>query len=408
MPAAVSVVIASWNATSTIERAIRSVIDDPSPDLEVLVVDDGSTDGTPEVVARLVAEDPRVRLEALPENRGVSVARNHALTVVRGEWLSFLDADDRLFPGAIAAFRRPTVDSAVKVVVAQRIWTDGTDTWLSPTYDVPDIRQAGRKSIWTHPGLLSYASTTGKLIHRSLTTGLTFQGRVMGDQPWTIRAMLRAGDGIEVIEDLVYEWTRPVAGAEQVVTITSATRTSTTRAVELATMAPIVWAEVRDEADALPLDQVARATIQRAYFDRLIRSDLSVPLRQALERRDPATADYLAGLAGFVAATPADVVRRSEALETGLLRPPARHWTRLDAAGRDAYWRLVRTALAARPGLARTIGGTARAPAFLAVRWRGAPLGTAIASAYLGVAGWLRDHLPGRDRGQPSGPTIRS
>ena len=337
----------------------------------------------------------------------MSVARNHALTVVRGEWLAFLDADDRLFPGAIAALRRPTADPAVRVVVGQRIWTDGTETWLSPTYDVPDIRLPGRKSIASHPGLLSYASTTGKLIQRSLTDGLVFEGRVMGDQPWTIRAMLRAGDGIEVIDDLVYEWTRP-SGDAPVVTITSATRTSTSRAVDLATMAPLVWAEVRDEADALPLDQVARSTVQRAYFDRLVRSDLAVPLRQALERRDPATAAYLTGLADFLAATPADVLRRSEALEIGLLRPPARYWTRLDAPGRDAYWRLVRIALAARPELARTIGGTARAPAFLAVWWRGSPVGTAIASAYLSVVGFVRDRLPGRERGQPSGPRIRS
>jgi glycosyltransferase involved in cell wall biosynthesis len=406
-PVAVSVVIAAWNAAATIERAIRSVLDDPAPDLELVVVDDGSTDGTPDVVARLAAVDPRLRLERLPQNAGVSNARNHALTVVRGAWLAFLDADDRWFPGALSALRRPTADPAVRVVVGQRIWTDGTDTWLSPTYDVPDIRQPGRKSIATHPGLLSYASTTGKLIHRSLTDGLVFHGRVMGDQPWTVRAMLRASDGIVVIDDLIYEWTRPTAEAA-VVTITSATRTSTTGAIELATMAPLVWADVRDETEALPLDATARATVQRAYFDRLVRSDLSVPLRQAVDWRDPATGAYLEGLATFVAAVPTDIVRRSVALETGLLRPPARYWTRLDGAARDAYWRLVRVALAARPSLARTTGGTARAPAFLAVRWLGSPIGTTLASTYLGVAGWLRDHLPGRDRGQPSGPRIRS
>ena len=403
----VSVVIAAWNAADTIERAIRSVLDDPSPDLEVLVVDDGSTDATPDVVAGLSAEDPRVRLERLPENQGVSAARNHAMTVVRGPWLAFLDADDRLFPGAIAALRRPTADPTVRVVVAQRIWTDGVETWLSPTYDVPDIRQPGRKSIPTHPGLLSYASTTGKLIHRSLTSGLAFRGRVMGDQPWTIRAMLRAGDAIEVIDDLVYEWSRPTAAAE-FTTITSETRTSTERAVELATMAPLVWREVADEAAALGLAGTAQQVVRVAYFDRLIRSDLAVPLRQALERRDAATAAYVEGLAAFVEATPADVVAASERVVSGLLRPPAWHWSRLPPDARGAYWRLVRATLRARPRLALQVRGRKRAPAFVAAHRLGAPVGTAFGSLVLGFDAWLRARRGDRDAAQSIGPTIRS
>ena len=73
-------------------------------------------------------------------------------------------------------------------MIGQRIWTDGTTSWVSPVYDIPDIREPGRKAIATHPGLLSYASATGKALHRSLVTGLRFEGRVLGDQPWTIRA----------------------------------------------------------------------------------------------------------------------------------------------------------------------------------------------------------------------------
>jgi glycosyltransferase involved in cell wall biosynthesis len=369
------------------------VLDDPSPDLEVVVVDDGSIDGTPDLVARLVAEDPRVRAERLPENQGVSVARNHALTLARGTWLGFLDADDRLLPGAIAALRRPTVDPAVKVVVGQRIWTDGTDRWITPTYDRPDIRVPGRKSIATHPGLLSYASTTGRLVHRSMTEGLTFEGRVMGDQPWTIRAMLRAGSGIEVIEDVVYEWSRPPDGASGE-TITSATRTSTTKAVELARMAALAYTAVRAEAAVQVLDDALRHGVEVAYLDRIIRADLSVPLRQALERRDPAIGDYLAALADLLAGAPGPVLADSAALVSGLLRPPARAWGRLTPDGRVAYRQSLATVAAADPAVRRRILGPLGTPCLGA---RGGPLADAWLGLLDAVLGIIRPVRPWRE-----------
>ena len=83
-------------------------------------------------------------------------------------------------------------------------WTPGS----RPQYDRPDIREPGRKSLVANPGLMFYASGTGKLFHRSIREGLRFEGRVLGDQPWTLRALLRAGDRIEVIGDVVYEWDR--------------------------------------------------------------------------------------------------------------------------------------------------------------------------------------------------------
>ena len=117
----------------------------------------------------------------------------------------------------------PTADPTVRAVIGQRIWSDGERTWLSSRYDIPDIREPGRKSIATHPGLLYYASCTGKAFHRSLLDGLRFEGRVLGDQAWTIRALLRAGAGIEVVADTVFEWSRPRPGAA-VETITTRAR----------------------------------------------------------------------------------------------------------------------------------------------------------------------------------------
>ena len=233
-----SILVPTWNAATTVERALDSVLAERVIPLEVVVVDDASTDGTADLVAAIAERDPRVVLLRLPANGGVSNARNRGLELVRGEWLAFLDADDLLLPGALDALMAPTAaDPAVRAVIGQRIQNNGERRWISKGYDNPDVRTPGRKSIATHPRLMYYASIHGKVFHRSLIRGLEFEGRVLGDQPWTIRALLRAGDGIEVIGETVYEWTHPHPD-HWVETITSATKASAGRAADMARMAP--------------------------------------------------------------------------------------------------------------------------------------------------------------------------
>ncbi len=94
----VSVVMPAYNAARYIEEAIRSVLSQGWSNLEVVVVNDGSKDGTAAVV-RAIA-DPRVRVIDQP-NGGVSSARNAGIEEARGEFIAFLDADDALEPGAI-------------------------------------------------------------------------------------------------------------------------------------------------------------------------------------------------------------------------------------------------------------------------------------------------------------------
>jgi glycosyltransferase involved in cell wall biosynthesis len=96
----VSVIIPAYNRAHLVQRAIDSVLAQDFRDFELLVIDDGSTDDTAEMVAR--NHDPRLRLIRNPENLGIPRTRQRGLEEARGDYIALLDSDDRMRPGRLA------------------------------------------------------------------------------------------------------------------------------------------------------------------------------------------------------------------------------------------------------------------------------------------------------------------
>ena len=96
----VSVIIPTWNSSNTVGATIRSALAQTFPPREILVCDDGSTDGTAEVVARVV--DPRVKWIAGSHSGLPAVARNRGIAQTQGEWIAFLDSDDTWAPDKLS------------------------------------------------------------------------------------------------------------------------------------------------------------------------------------------------------------------------------------------------------------------------------------------------------------------
>lgn len=134
-----SVIIPTFNRAERLLRALRTVLDQKAEDFEVVVVDDGSSDSTPEVVRSL--EAPRLRY--LPkDNAGVCVARNTGAAASEGQWLVFLDDDDEVLPGWLEGLRAaidPT--SAVVCCGAEHVDLETGETKIlvprdmGPAYD---------------------------------------------------------------------------------------------------------------------------------------------------------------------------------------------------------------------------------------------------------------------------------
>jgi len=95
----VAIVTPAHAVAPYIGDTIRSVLAQTHPAWRMVVVDDGSTDTTAHIAGRF--DDPRIRVVAW-RNQGASAARNHGLTLVEGEAVLFLDADDQLAPDALA------------------------------------------------------------------------------------------------------------------------------------------------------------------------------------------------------------------------------------------------------------------------------------------------------------------
>ena len=111
----VSIIVPTYNSERHIKQCLDSILSQSHSDLELICVDDGSTDGTLEILERYASKDSRMKLIKRRENLGISSARNAALSVAHGEWLMFVDSDDWISPNtceqAIATARSHQADT---------------------------------------------------------------------------------------------------------------------------------------------------------------------------------------------------------------------------------------------------------------------------------------------------------
>jgi CDP-glycerol glycerophosphotransferase len=205
----VSVIVIAYNDAANLPAALASVTTQTLRDLEVIVVDDASTDGTAEVAERVAAADSRVRVVRLDVNSGgCSRPRNAGLAVATGRYVMFLDSDDtytrracrKLVTVALATGADVVSGRLVRRVVAERRdvgWQD----WL---YD----RRSFVDGILDRRELLYDTTCTNKLYRREflVSNGIRFpEGIHYEDLLFTTEVYCTAR-GIATIPDTVYVW----------------------------------------------------------------------------------------------------------------------------------------------------------------------------------------------------------
>lgn len=156
----ISVIIPTYNRAHILERAVRSVLAQEGEALEVIVVDDGSTDDTQQVLAAM--DDPRIRYERLPGQSGACAARNRGIELAQGEYIAFQDSDDEWLPGKLTRQRQQLEETGADVVFCafERYNVQGERTQVFPHE-------------WIEPDRVTYE----QLLFENLCSTQTIMGR---------------------------------------------------------------------------------------------------------------------------------------------------------------------------------------------------------------------------------------
>ena len=120
----VSIIVPVYNGAEYLDRCVASVVAQTLKDWELILVDDGSTDGSCALCDRWAQRDPRIRV-IHQKNSGVSAARNTGLDAARGEYVGFVDADDYIAPETYAVALEGLENADLVMWDAVTVWADG-------------------------------------------------------------------------------------------------------------------------------------------------------------------------------------------------------------------------------------------------------------------------------------------
>jgi succinoglycan biosynthesis protein ExoO len=143
----VSVLIATYNSALYVEAAVRSALGQTLAALEVIVVDDCSSDQTMAIIDGLAREDQRVRFDRLPCNRGPAGARNRAIEIAQGEWLAVLDSDDMFEPDRLKKLVAVAEREGADIIVDDLIMFDDEDPSAAAFFLGPHRTTAGWRTL---------------------------------------------------------------------------------------------------------------------------------------------------------------------------------------------------------------------------------------------------------------------
>lgn len=202
----VSIVIPVYNSKKYLDACLESVTSQTYDNLEVIIVDGESVDGSPEIIRRYAEQYPFVKAVSI-ENRGVSLSRNYGMELADGEYLQFVDSDDFLFPDSCERLVKAAGETGADLVIAgfeimktgemrapkEGIYA-GADAWAKELTEYYYYKRNCMNTPWN------------KLYRREGLTAQFPEGLSMGEDLMFNLQVIEKAAKIAVIPDIIYRY----------------------------------------------------------------------------------------------------------------------------------------------------------------------------------------------------------
>ena len=205
-----SIIIPVYNVAPYLGECLDSVLAQTISNWEAICVDDGSTDGCGIVLDEYAAKDGRFRV-IHQANGGVSAARNAALDMARGEWLSFLDADDWIEDSYLKDLHEAALsrDCDIALSSVKKVSPNGDTEWVGP---ISDCEKAPEDLYVTYNALCAWA--WGKLYKRKAWDGLRFPtGIAYSEDRYILHEVLYKYGAVPILGKTIYNHRMRAEGA---------------------------------------------------------------------------------------------------------------------------------------------------------------------------------------------------
>ncbi|MBC1419328.1 bifunctional glycosyltransferase/CDP-glycerol:glycerophosphate glycerophosphotransferase [Listeria fleischmannii] len=348
----VSIVTPVYNVVTYIDETISSVLKQTQEGIELILVDDGSTDGSYEKIVEYAEQHKNITV-IRQENAGPGTARNVGLEVARGQYVSFLDSDDVLPEKAIEFLYQAAISENVGVVTGISVSFNSTRSWFIQGHYQRGVFKKGRKTVVKNPEMMYTLGPCNKLYRFDIVQNLRFptEIKVGEDQPFVLEAYLASKD-IYTVDEIIYNYraredSEDVSLSQIVKSNPYKSFSDLLKSIQLSL--PLF--------DKYISNQVMREKTIEYYLSRMLSADLWAAFRGILLEGDAsAQKKAFSGITAFIELIPEQIYNRLEFLHRMISYEIVNRYTYIKKEVRGDYLNMIQIAYSKmNPGAMNTI-----------------------------------------------------